>query len=141
MKNQEKIDFEAAYLQTIYKIQDGKDQVAIHIGEINPALDELLERCTAKSWAFVTAYNPFSEKLSLQENQSRQSELLNYLRQKNFRFLVGYGESRSKDWEPEPSASILDISFDDAFELGKSLEQNAIVFGEAGSTPKLVWCR
>ncbi|HXG83255.1 MAG TPA: DUF3293 domain-containing protein [Pyrinomonadaceae bacterium] len=141
MNSKVKTEFETAYLQTNYVVQDGENQIVIRIGKDNSVLQELLRRYGAYNCAFITAYNPFSKKLAVQENQSRQSELLNYLRQKHFRFLEGYGESQSNDWEPEPSAFIFDIGLNDAIAIGKRFEQNAFVFGKAESTPQLVWCR
>lgn len=140
MKNQQRIDFEAAYLQTNYTVRDGNNQITIRIGEINPALYELLERYGVENWAFVTAYNPYSNSLSAEENENRQAKLLTRLKESSFRFLNGYGEAENKDWLPAKSVLIFNIDRETALSLGREFEQNAIVIGQIGSKPELVWC-
>lgn len=141
MEQKEKCIFETAYLQTNYVVQGNEEnQIVIRIGEINGALDELLNRYKAEIWAFVTAYNPFSKPCSSEENLIRQADLLNQLREKNLRFLGGYGKGKNEDWESQQSVFIFDIDRETAVRLGREFEQNAIVTGQIGCAPELVWC-
>jgi hypothetical protein len=121
-------------------VQNEERQTIIRIGEYNLALDELLKRNKSESWAFITAYNPYSNALPEEENELRQENLLSRLKEKNFQFLNGYGESTNKDWQPEKSVLIFNIDRETARSLGREFEQNAIVIGQIGSKPELVWC-
>jgi hypothetical protein len=130
--------FEEIYLQTNYIVQDGESQLVFRIGETN--VDELLNHYDATSWAFITAYNPFSMQLSIAENEARQSELIGLVKSKNLRFLEGFGECTTPDWEHEMCLFIFNIELGLAIELAKKYEQNAIVYGELSGVPKLIWC-
>ncbi len=136
----EKSEFENAYLQTNYVVQNKDRQIIIRIGENNFELDELLKRNNTEIWTFITAYNPYSNPLPEDENEIRQTKLVNQLRERNFQFLNGYGESTNKDWQPEKSVLIFNIDRETALSLGREFEQNAIVIGQIGSKPELVWC-
>ncbi len=56
----EKSEFENAYLQTNFVVQNKDRRIIIRIGENNFELDELLKRNNTETWTFVTAYNPYS---------------------------------------------------------------------------------
>ncbi len=88
-KETDSFEFETAYLQTNYVVQNEERQIIIRIGEYNLALDELLKLNKAESWAFITAYNPYSNSLPVEENENRQAKLLTRLKESNFRFLNG----------------------------------------------------
>jgi hypothetical protein len=137
-KNTQLKELERIYLETNYIVQDGESQFVFRIGETN--IDELLNRYDATSWAFITAYNPFSMQLSIAENATRQSELIELVKSKNLRFLEGLGECTMPDWEHEMCLFILNIELNLAIELAKKYEQNAIVYGELGGVPQLIWC-
>jgi Protein of unknown function (DUF3293) len=137
-ENTEPNEFEGIYLQTNYIVQDGESRFVFRIGETN--VDELLNRYQAESWAFITAYNPYSEQLSSAENVSRQSELVELVKSKNLKFLEGFGECTTPDWEHEICLFIFNIELNLAIEFAKKYQQNAIVYGELGGVPQLIWC-
>ena len=140
MNKKEKQKFENAYLHTEYIVQDQQNHLVIRIGEINPSLDELLHGYQSRKWAFITAYNPFSKLLPDEENKIRQANFIKELEKRKFRFLNGKGQSESGDWQAEPSLFIFDIDRETAIDLGNDFEQNAIVTGQIGKAPELVWC-
>ena len=138
--HQEKQKWEAVYLQADYVVLEGQNKIVIRISEPSAELDELLKQNEAKSWAFMTAYNPFSKLLSEEENAARQADLQRLLQERNFRFLNGYGESPNGDWNAEPSVFVFEIDRQTAVEIGRQFDQHAIVFGKTGELPELVWC-
>ena len=129
-----------AYLNTSYIIDDGAIKLTIRLYEWNTELRELLEFRGSPTWAFLTAYNPLSTPLPDSENLARQADLTTLLDEKRYSYLRGYGASDAPNWEPEPSIFILDITRDAAIDLGKHFNQNAILWGEIGQFPELVWC-
>lgn len=131
-------ELETLYRQARYIVEDDETRFTIRLGEPNEALNELLRKCEAGTWAYMTAYNPNSQPLSDEENQQRQADLISTLEQSDHAYLHGYGTG--DDWDPEPSLIVLGIDRDAAIELGKEFGQNAILWGKADGDAELVWC-
>lgn len=127
-----------AYLNTTYQVDF--PVVKIKIGEPNRDLDILLESRQAQSWAFITAWNPKSSLLSTKENDWRHQKLVQIVENTGYSYFEGKGIGNNHDWEPEASLLILGISKTEALELGRQFGQHAIVFGEKGRAPALIFC-
>jgi hypothetical protein len=56
----------------------------------------------------------------------------------NYVTYEGHGVGEDPRWEPERSLFIIGISKDDASEIGKKFEQNAIVYGKIDFAPELL---
>ncbi len=110
--------------------------IAIRIGERNIELDKLLQEHQALTWAYITAYNPFSQPLTEVENDSRHEQLMSHL--KNYILFEGEGVGENKTWKPEKSFLIVGIGKKDAKEIGKKFGQNAIVFGMIAAPAELI---
>lgn len=132
-------ELDQLYRTTDYVVRRDSEDIVIRIGEHSPAVDELLTE-SSQSWAFLTAWNPYSRELTAEENARRQNELINELNAKSIGFLPGAGEDRDGRWPPEESVLLLGIDRDAAIGLAKGFEQNAIVFGRHGEAAELVWC-
>ena len=100
-----------SYLKTDYIIEDGAVNLSLKIGEKNSDLEDLLLKFRANTSAFLTAYNPYSRKLSRSENETRQTELLSILKENGYKFFYGYGQGDNADWAPETSVLVLGIDF------------------------------
>ncbi len=126
-----------AYLATLYEVKHLGLQLRIE--EENWDLEEFLIDNNAFSWAFISAWNPFSKPLSLSENEIRHSKLKNFAKNKQWVFTEGFGVPQNKEWKAEKSLFILDISKIEAIHLGKDFDQNAIVIGRLGKAPELLF--
>lgn len=131
------------YLETNYIVDILKQP--IRINEFNQELNKLLKEQNSESWAYITAYNPFSRILSDNENKCRNKKLKSLL--SNYKLYKGRGCGIDGKWPPEESFLILKISRSDALKLGKKFKQNAIVFGSIDGIPELIklkycnlWC-
>jgi len=133
-------DFETIYKETRYIVEDGRADFTILLAGDNKAVHEFLTEARAKTWAFLTACNPFGGELSNLENARRQQTLATILKSGDYEFYRGKGVGTDPAWQPEPSFFILDISRDAAIQLAKRFEQNAILWGSIDSPPELVWC-
>jgi hypothetical protein len=122
-----------AYNTTEYKVYS--PAMVIKIGLANQELNDLLISFNASTWAYITAFNPFSKILTEAENLKRHQELKVNI--ENYKFFEGEGVGEDKTWEPEISFLVLGISLNDAIEIGKFYEQNAIVVGEINGVPEL----
>lgn len=132
-------ELEAVYRATNYVVYRGTITFVIRIGDRCTAADEILGG-GENSWAFMTAWNPYSQELSANENSRRQSELQSELNLRGLRYLAGAGEDPRGEWPSEDSLLVVGIGLDDATTLAKIFEQNAIVFGRRGQPAELVWC-
>jgi uncharacterized membrane protein (UPF0127 family) len=110
--------------------------LVIKIGEINKHIDNLLQKHEANTWAFITAYNPYSKFLTDTENINLHKNLINLT--SNYITFEGEGKGQNPDWKPEKSLLILGLLRNDALTMGKHLNQNAIVFGEKDSKAELL---
>ena len=126
-----------AYLATIYEVKHLDLQ--LRIGLENWHLEEFLIDNNVFSWAFISAWNPFSQPLSSSENEKRHKKLIDFVKKKQWVFAEGFGVPQNKDWKAEKSLLILDISKIDAIDLGKNFNQNAIVIGRIAKPPELVF--
>lgn len=127
-----------AYLNTTYTIEN--PELHIKIGEANHALNVFLFDNNSYSWAFISAFNPFSSLLSDEENERRHNDLVENVKAKKWRYREGKGMPADENWKSEKSLLILDISKPDAIRMGKAFNQNAIVFGRLNQAPELVFC-
>lgn len=131
-------DLDLLYRQARYVVDDDEVKFTIRLGIENAELHAFLLGRGISTWAFLTAYNPQSTPLSSEENAARQAELLRSLDAQGYAYLRGYGTG--DDWDPEASLFILDISRKTTIELGRQFGQHAILWGETGGEPELVWC-
>ena len=127
-----------AYLRTSYQIKS-KPFPPIRIGVTNPLLEGWLDEHHFKSYAFITAWNPFSKLLHLPENQRRNKDLETELKNTACFILPGFGIGEDDNWPPEESFFAPGIAAEDAIRLGRKYGQNAIVCWEKGGLPELWW--
>jgi hypothetical protein len=129
-----------AYRRTTYVARTGLVEIRISPGRRNAALDGLLNERRLREWAYLTAYNPASQRLAEEENVRRQRELVDAVRDRGLTFLDGEGIGDDAQWPAEPSILILGIESDDARALGRQFGQLAIVVGRTGQPARLVAC-
>ncbi len=126
-----------AYSETDFKVYD--PAIVIKVGEVNPELNQLLSVNNCTEWAYITAWNPYSEVTSKELNEQRNLQLRNDLD----KYLVFDGEGEGSDpaWEPEKSFLILGIDRNTTIEIGKKYKQNAIVLGVFNQPAELLWIK
>ncbi len=133
-------DLERAYRATTYVVDHPDGAIAIRIGEPCPRLDALLAEKGVSNWAFVTAWNPGSDKTSNKNNRVRNVALRSAVTVAGHAVLDGRGVPDRGDWAPEESLLVLGIDAATATALGWRHGQRAIVAGRAGGCAELLWC-
>ncbi len=136
MDADERARLTAAYEATTYAV----GSLSLRIGAPHRELDALLENRGLTHYAYLTAANPRSQPLSDAENHKRQRKLMLQLAEDGWQALQGVAKGDAGDWV-EPSLLVLGIGPDDARAIGEACEQNAILVGELGGTPQLVFLR
>ncbi len=107
-------DLLRAYQTSQFVVWTPEGEIVLRVGERNPRLDELMMEFGALSSAFTTAWNPGSVKLSIEENQTRQTALKEEVRKAGYLSFCGEGVGQDEAWPPEASVLILGISREDA---------------------------
>jgi hypothetical protein len=124
-----------AYLSTSYRVPElGLDY---RIGRLEDADRERLERDGTRSFAFVTAWNPCSEKRSAGENRRHNRRLAEALDRLGRRYHPGLHVAAAGDWPDEESFYIVNISSHEVIALARQFDQNAVVFWERGGVPEI----
>jgi hypothetical protein len=62
------------------------------------------------------------------------------LRAERLSWVSALAQGDSGDWPIEPGALILNIGSAHAHRLGQRFRQNAVVWGQRGHAPELLWC-
>jgi len=128
-----------SYQRTIFRLTEVQPAIDIRIGAQCSPLDQLLDQHSARTWVFITAWNPGSKKLDTFENQQRQLALEAEAKQAGHVFYRGAGVPDAAGWDPEESILILGINREEAVKLGRTYEQLAIVVGERSGIAELVF--
>ncbi|QKX06434.1 DUF3293 domain-containing protein [Aquimarina sp. TRL1] len=126
-----------AYLETTYQISQGSLPISLKIGHKNGRFKKWCEEKKVLSWAIITAYNPYSMLCSNVENENRQQILKTYLVQNKLCSINALGVPADANWEAEKSLFIYNLTIDKAKQIGKLFEQNAIVYGNILTPPRL----
>ncbi|TLU67494.1 DUF3293 domain-containing protein [Thalassotalea litorea] len=120
------------YHDTLFSAIIDGDVLSIPLGKSNGELHHLLQQQGVYAAALISAYNPYSKKVSDKQNlvadQTLQDDLIN----QGYQFYVGEGRNDTSTWI-EPSALVLNIDRRNACALACQYQQNTFVFVQ--STP------
>lgn len=126
-----------AYLATDYHV-DAEPPVAIRVGQHDPAVRQLLRARQAQPAAFLTAWNPARNPVSLQENTAAHKRLAAAVTALGCATAPARGIGRGGQWPPEESLLVLGIGLDDAMRLARDFGQNAFVWLDRDEAPELL---
>ena len=126
------------YEASRYEAHLPQGTVVLRHGEPAPALDALLEPA-APGWAFITAWNPGSRRLSRRGNERRQLALVGELSGR-YRLFHGQGIGDDGAWPAELSVLVLGISPSEALARGRAWGQFAVVLGTRGEPARVTAC-
>lgn len=131
--------YKQAHYQVLLPTQAGTDiEVSFRINHSNPQLDELMELHGKQTACFITACNPKGERIDERENLRLMSELESIIQQKQLPYYFGHGGDSKGAWL-EKSLLIVGIGVDEADQLARQYDQNAVVWFERGIPPVLRW--
>ncbi len=135
-----------AYRETHYKVftAPGSTEVAftLRVDQPCPELSRAQADCGVSSSAYLTACNPFSEKvLPPGTNAKLQRLLANELAKLGLAFDEGIGQHPDPGWPGEASFLVYGIDLHRAKQLGIAFQQNAFVWCGPDGVPRLVLLR
>jgi hypothetical protein len=149
---------EAAFLATTYRVETPERVFDLRIGLFSTEFDAFLRHqeallaplaapaasaSQAIGWGIVTAYNP-GERLADDQNESRQRRLRERIAASACAFfpasnIADGGEDHHASWPVEPSYLVFPVDEQQVAALGRAFGQLAVVYGERGLAPRLLW--
>lgn len=129
-----------AYKETDYEIY-ANPSITLRIDERNSELLKLYKLSSIDCGCFITAYNPYSQKVSSKNNIDAQKSLAETLKAQNVTFMKAEGKDQSGNWDGEPSYFVLGIEYTFACQLAERFRQNAFIWCGADAIPKLILMR
>ena len=130
---------ETAYRQTLYEVVSDTGVIPLRVNVKSVALDRLLQQYQQTTWGLITAWNPYSRLLSELENRNRNRALAVVLRKLGLSFLPAVGRDEFGQWPAEESLFVVGLNRADALSIGQKFSQNAILYGQIGNSPELLW--
>lgn len=125
------LELNQAFLNTTYRVLQSPF-IDIKINQANAEFNNL------QNWSFITAWNPSPEILSLEENQNRNKQLEQAIKQLGLNYSLGLGIAEDEKWS-EQSIFIENIDFEKANELSAKYGQLAFVYGTRGGNATLYY--
>ncbi len=126
-----------AYTNTDYFVKGLSKPLKVN--ETCSLLDALLEQYQKTTFAYITAWNPKSQEIPMEENLARNIHLLSELdKLAELKVIPGVGRSTDGFWEEE-SFLILGITKENAHSLALQFEQTAYLWGEKSGRVNLVF--
>ena len=129
-----------SYQNTDYLVH-GRDPFTLRIGQSSEPLLRLYKQYRCDCAAFITASNPYSQKLDPSVNAQRHLDLMADLTSRSLIFIEGVGLGKDPDWPGEASYLIFGLGLKASRVLGNKFNQNAIVWCDAEAMPQLVMLR
>lgn len=126
-----------AYQSAEYHVMSAKPFI-LELGKRSEGIVDLARRLKVDCVTFITAYNPYSEVLSDEDNAKRNKELKQDLDRLDLTIVKGYGQDPAMKWKKEDSFVVFGLGLVAAKELGIKYQQNAIVWCGTDFVPKLV---
>ena len=117
---------------------DASPSFILKIDIHSPELESIYKTSHKHTAAFITAFNPYSQELSAQENKDRNHKLEELIQSLHFDYMRGEGKCGDGDWDGEESFLIFGITEKQASKIGKEFEQNAIVWCGKDAIPQLL---
>ena len=110
------------------------------VGESNSELVKWFQTNDHQA-AYITAWNPFGEKISDDENYVAEQKLIAEIESRDLFYLKGESIDPSGLWANEPSLLVFGIALESAKELAKRYRQNGFIYIGDDAQPQLILLR
>jgi hypothetical protein len=137
MLNKLYLEFKDIYQNARYVVLSSPS-IELSIGQKSIPIDQLLSKYQQLSACFITACNPWGKDQTESFNRARMNELEEVLIKTKLPYLPAFGGNSEGTWKEE-SFLIIGIDKQDASQLGRQYEQNAIIWIVKEQVPELIW--
>ena len=134
-------DLVDSYHHAIYRIDTGPGSIALRIGQFSRSLPDLLNELKCTRAAIISAYNPYSQQLGHDENETAHRSLRKLLIHRSYPIIEGINLDPSGHWPVEKSFFVAGLDLDTAKSIGQKYSQNAILWIAEDAVPRLVLLR
>jgi hypothetical protein len=117
-----------AYREAHYIVLDKGKEIRLQVDAVNLELARLMNDKNVHTASVLTAYNPYSEVKTKQENELAQTQLRQRFKEMGIATLDAIGRDAKEQWEPEPSVLALDLTLKQTETLADEFGQNAFIW-------------
>lgn len=125
-----------AYRDAIYMV-DSAPPIEFNVDVRSAPLEKLLKTRNADTAAWITAYNPYGKKQTLETNKTLQKNLLEIVGNKELGYITGRGMSSEDGEDREEGLLLFNLLRNEAIEIGNLVNQNAIIWIDVDGIPML----
>jgi len=131
----------AAYQATEYWVGADEGAFCMRVDCYSEPLAQLLHAAESECAAFISAHNPFSEANTPRATEFAHERLRQELARRSARLIEGAGKDAAGRWPDEQSILAIGLGLDASKEMGIRFRQNAIVWADSDSVPRLILLR
>ncbi|WP_350112670.1 DUF3293 domain-containing protein [Nitrosomonas sp.] len=129
------------YTHADYRIGSAADCITLKIDQYSEPLAQFLVTLNQSYAAIISAYNPYSQLVSDEENVVAHESLRHFLTYHAYQGIESVHTDPAGVWPAEKSFFIPGIDIHSAKSLGQQFNQNAIVWIDRDAIPRLVLLR
>lgn len=137
MLNKIYLEFKDIYQNAQYVVLSSPS-IELSIGQRSIPLDQLLNKYQQSRACLITACNPWGKVQTESFNYEKMIQLEKDLIKTKLPYLHAFGSNSEGAWREE-SFLIIGIDKQDASQLGRQYEQNAIIWIVKEQVPELIW--
>ena len=127
------------YQNTDYWFTVDDQKVTLSVNAVNKQFDALCQEFNCETGAFITAFNPHSSLLTLNENRHLNRLLEAQLKNIEYiRYFYGAGQDRDNQWPAEESFMVFGTQQQTMIDLARRYQQNALVWIEYQQAAALI---
>jgi len=113
----------------------------LKVGKPSAEVAEWFQTNNEDQAAYITAWNPFGEEISDDENYAAEQKLITEIESRDLSYLKGESIDPSGLWPSEPSLLVLGISLESAKALVKRYHQDGFIYIGDDTKPQLILLR
>ncbi|WP_350150541.1 DUF3293 domain-containing protein [Nitrosomonas sp.] len=129
------------YTHADYRIGTAADCITLKIDQYSEPLAQFLVTLNQSYAAIISAYNPYSQLVSDEENVAAHESLRHFLTCHAYQGIDSVHTDPAGVWPVEKSFFIPGIDIHSAKLLGQQFNQNAIIWIDRAAIPRLVLLR
>ena len=128
-----------AFKSTDYIAELPDGYFVFHIGQDKPATTSMMDRFGITTFAYITAWNPYSQIADSTKNGEANISLENELKRSGHQYFPCNGTDPSNTWPAEPGFIIFNCDRRWLKKLARRYRQHAIAYATKGRLPRLLW--
>jgi len=113
----------------------------LNVGKPSAELAAWFQTNNEDQAAYITAWNPFGEKISDDENHIAEQKLITEIESLDLSYLKGESSDSSGLWPSEPGLLVLGIPLESAKALVKRYHQDGFIYIGDDTKPQLILLR